>query len=100
MLRLIDERESNPVARPADVDVADGLIGWWKLDEKSGMEARDSAGGHHGKLVGMTGAEWGAGCVGGGVKFDGGDDCIVTADFSSPTSAITISCWVKSDTVN
>jgi hypothetical protein len=35
------------------------LVGWWKLDEESGLFAADSSGqGNHGQLNRMIGNEW------------------------------------------
>ena len=48
------------------------LVGWWKLDEASGLIAADSSGrGNHGTLNHMIGDEWTAGIVSGALRFAG-----------------------------
>ena len=46
------------VAAPA------GAIGYWPMDETSGLVAHDSAGTHNGSLINMTGTEWVPGRIG------------------------------------
>ncbi len=53
----------------------DGLVGWWKFDEGSGMVANDSSGnGNDGNL--MNGPTWSIGKIGGALSFDGVDDFV------------------------
>jgi hypothetical protein len=48
-------------------------LGWWKLDEASGEEAKDDGvGGHDGRLEGIP--EWTAGYLDGGLALDGEGD--------------------------
>jgi hypothetical protein len=72
------------------------LIGWWKLDEGSGMIAHDSSGkGNDGTLQGNP--QWVAGKIGGALEFDGnGDyvDCGASLAFNINTN-ITVACWIK-----
>ena len=77
-----------------------GLVGWWKLDETSGLTAADSSGsGNDGTLTDMTGSEWTNGILGGGLEFDGTEDYIVVSNSSSLqlTSALTLTAWIKGD---
>jgi len=48
------------------------LVGWWKLDETTGLFAADSSGrGNHGLLNNMIGDEWISGIDGGALSFTG-----------------------------
>jgi hypothetical protein len=76
---------------------SDGLIGWWKLDESSGMVAADSAGASTGNLVGVTtGFGWVTGRIGNGRAFDGASNYL---DFDSNLLAVTnnftIAAWIN-----
>jgi len=72
-----------------------GLIGWWKLDEASGLIAVDSSGnGNDGTLTNMAGDEWTTGQVDGGLEFDGNNDAI-TGIGDCPTGNFTIAGWAK-----
>ncbi len=81
------------VARAADPS----LVGWWKLDETSGVTAADSSGnGNNGTLTNLPGDQWVKGMKDGGLDFvppgfvncGTGSSLNVTADF-------TIAAWVK-----
>ena len=77
--------------------VAAGLVGWWKLDESSGLTAADSSGnGNDGTLdASMNGDEWTTGVVGGALEFDGNDELIRVSGASlNITNEITLSVWV------
>ncbi len=53
----------------------DEEVGWWRLDENSGLTVRDSAGGNPGRLVaGLAGVlpHWTRGMMGNALAFDGG----------------------------
>ncbi len=82
-------------------DAADpNLIGWWKLDETSGLTAADSSVfGNDGTLPNMAGNEWTNGIVGGALEFDGTDDYVSVPSSSSLqlTSALTLAGWIKAD---
>jgi hypothetical protein len=82
-------------------DAADpNLIGWWKLDETSGLIAVDSSGlGNDGTLPEMTGNEWTSGIVGGALEFDGTNDYVSVPNSSSLqlTSALTMAGWIKAN---
>ena len=73
------------------------LVGWWKLDETSGLTAADSS------LFGndgiLTSGEWTNGVVGGALEFDGTDGYISVPSSSSLqlTSALTIAGWIKAN---
>jgi len=74
------------------------LVGWWKLDETSGLTATDSSGfGNDCTLTYMTGNEWTTGIMDGALELDGNNDYLVRSSTSSlnlPT-AWTISVWVS-----
>ncbi len=82
-------------------DAADpNLIGWWKLDETSGLTAADSSVfGNDGTLPNMAGNEWTNGTVGGALEFDGTDDYVSVPNSSSLqlTSALTMAGWIKAN---
>ena len=82
-------------------DAADpNLVGWWKLDETSGLTAADSSVfGNDGTLPDMTGNEWTNGIVGGALEFDGTNDYVSVPSSSSLqlTSALTMAGWIKAD---
>ena len=72
-----------------------GLIGWWKLDETSGLTAADSSGnGNDGTLTNMAGDEWTTGLIEGALEFDGSDDHI-TGIGDCPTGNFTVAGWAK-----
>lgn len=70
-------------------------LGWWKLDEGSGMDAFDSGGYNHGVLYGDP--NWVTGKVGPyALDFDGDGDYIEIPDdaFLTPASQISIAFWL------
>jgi hypothetical protein len=76
------------------------LIGWWKLDETSGLTAADSSAfGNDGTLPNMAGNEWTNGIVDGALEFDGTNDYVSVPNSSSLqlTSALTMAGWIKAD---
>ncbi|MHC4676753.1 MAG: LamG domain-containing protein, partial [Planctomycetota bacterium] len=81
--------------RTNTVPCTQGLVGWWKLDETSGLTAADSSGfGNDGTLTNMTGGEWTTGPVDGGLEFDGNNDAI-TGIGDCPTGNFTVAGWAK-----
>jgi parallel beta-helix repeat protein len=74
------------------------LVGWWKLDEGSGVTAYDSSGhGNNGILYG--GPRWVAGKIGNALHFDGTDDGVDCPNSASLdiTGPITLAAWVKTE---
>ena len=74
------------------------LVGWWKLDETSGVTIADSSGfGNTGKLENMTGNEWTAGKLGGALEFAGAGDYIRldTGLSLDVTDGFTFAAWVQ-----
>ena len=74
------------------------LLGWWKLDETTGIIAYDSSGyGNDADLKNMDGTEWTEG------KIDNGLDLVGTSDYIDSTMAstlatdITMAMWFRSD---
>jgi hypothetical protein len=77
-----------------------GSVGWWKLDETSGLTAADSSGsGNNGTLV--NGPTWNptGGQIGGALVFDGIDDYVNLGTNSSlnfgNSAPFTVAAWVK-----
>jgi len=71
------------------------LLGWWKLDETSGLTAADSSGnGNDGTLTNMVGDEWTTGIVDGALGFDGDNDHIAGIG-NCPTGDYTVAGWAK-----
>lgn len=87
--------------------LAQGLVGWWPLDEGQGLVARDlSIYGNAGTLTNManpgtSASGWGAGLSQRELAFDGSNDCIVIPHAAqlAITSSITISIWANTTTV-
>jgi len=86
-------------------DVSADLVGYWKLDENSGISAVDSSGyGNNGILIGAT---WTGGKSGSALDFDGIDDYVLCAERigTGPGTypemlmpeTFTVSCWTKLD---
>jgi hypothetical protein len=80
----------------AGQDIAEGLVGYWPLDEGGGTTTADASGnGNDGTLNAPT---WDTGKFGGALSFDGSDDFV---DLGNPpildfgTGDFTISAWVK-----
>lgn len=82
--------------------IDDGLEGYWKLDESSGLIANDSSGNSHtGALqANMTDSDWVAGEVNNGLDFDGVDDFVNvgSAEGLDNISTITVMAWVNANT--
>jgi hypothetical protein len=83
----------------SDVILADGPVGYWRLDETSGTTAADLSGNGHdatyegGPTLGVAGAIYDGDTA---VSFDGTDDGVSisnAADFQSDT--VTLEAWVK-----
>jgi hypothetical protein len=74
----------------------DGLVGWWKFDETSGIVAHDSSGnGHDGNLT--NGPTWTTGKIGGALSFDGFDDLVTMGNVTGGLLDLTFSAWVKTN---
>ncbi|MHC5060349.1 MAG: LamG-like jellyroll fold domain-containing protein [Planctomycetota bacterium] len=77
-----------------------GLVGWWKMDEQSGLTASDSSGnGNDGTLTNMAGNEWTTGQIGGALEFDspGASDDIVAVNQHASINNLetfTLATWV------
>ncbi len=80
------------------VQAADpSLVGWWKLDDGSGITATDSSGnGNNGTISGSP--NWLAGKLGGALQFNG-TDCYINAgngtSLNQFTNEISITFWLK-----
>jgi hypothetical protein len=72
------------------------LLGWWKLDEPSGMIAYDSSGNaNDGTLMGAP--QWVGGYAGGAIWLDGVDDFIEVphSDSLLPGDEVTVMAWIN-----
>jgi len=70
------------------------LVGWWRLDEGSGMTAYDSSGnGFDGTLTGDT--KWVAGKYGAAVEVDGDGDYVEIPPIGINSVTVTMSTWIK-----
>ena len=87
-------------------DITDGLIGYWPLDEGSGITTADMAPAGHGNDGALVnGPVWTSGKFGGALNFDGVDDYVLCAERigNGPGTypavlmpeTFTISCWTK-----
>jgi hypothetical protein len=88
-----------PVASHADV--TDGLVGWWKFNEGSGVSAADSSGqGNTGTLT--NGPVWVVGKTGQGLSFDGSNDYVSLGNPNAVrfTGSHSLAAWVKSNSVS
>jgi len=69
------------------------LVGWWKLDETSGMTAADS---NHGLLVGNP--EWTTGSFGSCLSLDKARmDSVEAAPLGIVSNHVTVSGWAEHD---
>lgn len=75
----------------------EGLIGYWKFDEKDGDIAMDSSGNeHHGTLINKP--KWVDGKWDGALEFDGAASYVNMDDFKGPLEGPwTITCWIKTE---
>jgi hypothetical protein len=77
----------------------EGLIGWWAFDEELDAPVALDYSGHRlgGKLYDASRAE---GVDGNALVCDGGSVKVPDRPVLSPTSAMSVSCWVKTDTAS
>ncbi len=91
-----------PSVTHAEINLANGLVAHWKMDEGSGISVTDATGnGSDGEVVGPV--NWVEGHFGGAFNFNG-DGIISYVGVATPSSKIpvgndsyTISAWMKSD---
>jgi len=94
-------KEDNAWQTPSAFGTAElaGLIGWWKLDETSGREVKDSSGnGNLGKILsGMPRWQSSGGKIDGALRFDGKGDYVHVANESNFDFAgeVTVAAWIK-----
>jgi hypothetical protein len=87
-----------PIAPSLAQQVEPGLVGWWKLDETTGLTAADSSGyGSHGTLVNTSQGRWTAGMRGGALEFFGNREYIDCGTGSNldVVNDFTIAAWVQ-----
>ncbi len=88
------------ISAPTD-PLRNGLVGWWTFDGNNMINnvADSSGSGNNGMMSGFisTSSAVTAGKVGQGLRFDGSNDYvnITDSDSISPTSAVTISTWMR-----
>lgn len=75
------------------VDLRDGLVSEWHMDEGTGSYANDSIGGNHGTI---TGASWSAGKHGNALLFDGINSKVYagSSDSLAINKSLTLSAWI------
>jgi hypothetical protein len=82
-------------------DLTDGLVGYWPLDEGTGLVAADNSGNGHDGTLTATGISWDSGVVGGSVDCDGSDFSDGYIDIPQHTALkpanISVQAWVNLD---
>jgi prepilin-type N-terminal cleavage/methylation domain-containing protein len=75
-----------------------GLVGWWKMDEGTGVSTQNSSGYvNNGTLV--NGSTWITGQYANGINLDGVNDTVVTSNLSNAsTTSVAFSAWIKKNT--
>jgi hypothetical protein len=86
-----------------DATPVSGMVGWWKLDDGSGTQARDAYGSTTGSLVG-SGLVWlpTGGKFGGALQFPGTNDTDVlfgTPPLFANLPGVTVSAWINPSSV-
>jgi len=75
-------------------NIKDKLVGYWKLDEKSGTTAANSAtGGQPGKVD--PSGTWSNGQIAGALTSDGASTYVVVPDYPKATTALSAAGWVN-----
>jgi Tol biopolymer transport system component len=88
-LLVLSEYVSKEVLDPA-------IVSLWKLDEYEGDTAANAAGGPEAKLVGNPLWRPGDGAIGGAIRLDGVDDCLIGGFDRDPSKAPwSVFAWVK-----
>jgi hypothetical protein len=93
-----DGNSANYVTLPVFFRIAPPPVAYYPFDEGTGTSTRDASGnGHTGTFQG--GVTWVPGQFGSAVHINGTDGVVVVANGTglNPTSAITISAWIKAD---
>ncbi|NQU20010.1 MAG: hypothetical protein HQ567_01910, partial [Candidatus Nealsonbacteria bacterium] len=78
---------------------AEGLLGYWKLDETTGLTAADETGNHDGTLIAFAGddSQWVPGIQGGSLHFDGADDWMDAGMPATAPTNYTVAMWARAD---
>jgi hypothetical protein len=84
-------------------DTTSNLVGWWKLDEGSGISTADSSGdGNTGTL--QNSPAWTAGISGNALAFSGSNQYVSLTDSANlrlgGTNILTLAAWVKRGTAS
>ena len=74
-----------------------GLVGYWNLDEGSGVIAHDTSGGGHNGAV--NGAAWTAGKINTGLTFNGSSNSVITPAIALG-GAFSVSAWVNPSVIS
>jgi|CXWL01.1.fsa_nt_gi parallel beta-helix repeat protein len=86
----------NATTPPPPPPPGTGPVGWWKLDENTGLSAADGSGnGNNGTLT--NGPVWTAGRMGSGLAFDGTNDSVTIPHSPSLAlaGAFSMAAWVN-----
>jgi hypothetical protein len=85
-----------------EIIITDGLIGYFPLDETTGLTAADSSPDNHPGTLGGFGeddSQWVEGRIGGSLQFGGpsSKQFVQVDDYAKPTSTLTVALWAFAD---
>ncbi len=85
---------TNSMSHPTNIPPY--LLGWWKLDEQSGLVTSDSSENGNTGSVTLGDGDWTSGLIDGALFFDGESTQVAVTNSPSlnPTNGITIAAWV------
>jgi hypothetical protein len=87
----------NASVRLSQFDIQEGLAGYWKFDEASGVTAANSApGGSPGDVRG-GGAAWSSGQIGNALSFNGFTTYVFVENYPKAQRELSVSAWVRLD---
>jgi hypothetical protein len=98
--RTASNSASREFCVPGDTGQCSPPIGYWKMDENTGLSSiNDSSGNNYqGTMVGgFQQGDWTTGKNGSSLNFDGVDDQIDVSNFSYPTGDFTYEAWINPD---
>src|SRR5579872_1355940 len=72
------------------------IVSYYNFDENSGTTVNDKAGSNNGTWGGTTGSQWTTGKINSGGNFNGTDNKVTTALWSTTTSNVSMGGWFKS----
>ena len=80
---------------PSAGGVPAGAVGYWPMDETSGLVVHDAVSGNNGSLLGTAGAQWQPGVIGNAIALNGVNNYVSVPDTSAfhLTGDMTIAFW-------